>query len=268
MKKMICDKGHFYDGDKYDSCPTCRVYQEHQASAGVENVGAGEPVRITGHSKNKSRDKDRDKDRDKEQHSKKGWLAGLIRSGGHTMEMPSEDMEVPEQHSGETLVLPEENEEPMNNTLGAISQAEEAKGGTVALWQEAPRTPIDTSSGKTVAFYSMEDEPVTGFLICTMGESKGTSYTLKTGQNFIGRGMDMDVMLVKETSVSRVKHAVIIFDPKKREFYLQPGESSGLTYLNGDLVMSFCRLSAYDEIQLGECTLMFLPFCGERFSWD
>lgn len=127
----------------------------------------------------------------------------------------------------------------------------------------------DYDSAKTVGVYAdANTEPVVGWLICVKGESFGESFNLKAGKNSIGRGAGMDVMLAQERSVSRDKHAIITYEPKKRIFLIQPGESSGLVYLNDDLLMNFAQLSAYDTIQLGEAIFKFLPFCGENFIWD
>ena len=47
------------------------------------------------------------------------------------------------------------------------------------------------------------------------------------------------------------KHAVILFDPKKSAFWLQPGDGSGLVYLNGELVHSPSALKPDDVIEVG-----------------
>jgi len=123
---------------------------------------------------------------------------------------------------------------------------------------------------KTVAFYDFgnDESAVVGWLVCTRGEYQGNGYELKSGQNFIGRAQNMSIGLARETSVSRHRHAVIIFDPKKNTFYIQQGESRGLTYLNGELVTTSTLLNAYDKIQLGKAEFAFVPFCCDKFSWD
>ena len=122
---------------------------------------------------------------------------------------------------------------------------------------------------KTMAFYNFSDvEPVVGWLVSVKGEYIGQSFNLKAGQNFVGRSLTMDVPLAKDTSVSRNKHTIITFDPQSRDFFIQPGESSGLTYLNGEVVLAYQPISAYDSIKLGGSELLFLPFCGVSFSWE
>ena len=122
---------------------------------------------------------------------------------------------------------------------------------------------------KTMAFYSFEDtEAVVGWLVCVKGAYIGRSFNLKTGRNSIGRSMNMDVRLLQDPSVSRFTHASLIYEPNKREFFMQAGDSSGLTYLNDELLMSFAPIKANDHIKLGQSEFIFVPCCGEKFTWD
>ena len=126
-----------------------------------------------------------------------------------------------------------------------------------------------TEDVKTVAFYDFADtEPVVGWLVCVKGEYLGQSFNLKAGQNFIGRALNMDVPLAKDTSVSRNKHAIITYDPQNRVFFIQPGESNGLTYLNNNLLLAHQPINAYEKIKVGNSELIFVPCCGEQFAWE
>lgn len=115
--------------------------------------------------------------------------------------------------------------------------------------------------------YYEEIEPVCGWLVCIDGAQRGLDYKIRTGKNFIGRGDDMDIQLLGDNSVSRRNHAILVYDPKKRNAVLLPGESSGLAYLNGDAVYVPQELVAYDIIELGKSKFLFIPFCGEHFEW-
>ena len=128
----------------------------------------------------------------------------------------------------------------------------------------------DLDECKTVSLYQAKIgvEPVTGWLVCIEGPSFGASYTLKTGRNFIGRGSDMDVVLAQDNSVSRQKHAIVLYEPRKREFIAQPGDSRELFYLNDDVVLGPERLKAQDILTIGNTRLMLFTCCGENFSWD
>ena len=122
---------------------------------------------------------------------------------------------------------------------------------------------------------SAEDEilekanPVVGWLVCIAGTNFGQSFTLHTGRNFIGRLPDKnDVGLSGDISISKEKHAIVIYEPKQRQFYVQSGENSHeLVYLNDTGVFSNTVLKERDVISLGQTSLVFIPFCNEAFGW-
>lgn len=123
----------------------------------------------------------------------------------------------------------------------------------------------------TVGIYTKSSkgtEPVVGWLVCVAGELWGECFKLKSGKNFIGRGNDMDVVLSKDMSVSRNKHAVIIYEPRSRVFYAQPGESHELFYLNDKVVLNNEELKPNDVLMIGETRVIFIPLCSKEFSWD
>ena len=138
-----------------------------------------------------------------------------------------------------------------------------------------PPTPVQSFSEEeedncTVGYYSrvIGVEPVVGWLVCIEGEYKGESFKLKSGRNFIGRAANMDVVLSADHSVSRFKHASVIYEPRGRQFIVSTGESRELCYLNDEVVLSNMKMSAYDILNLGNTSLMLIPCCGERFTWE
>ncbi len=128
----------------------------------------------------------------------------------------------------------------------------------------------EDDDGKTVSFYKSKKgiDPVAGWLVCVEGEDFGASFTIKTGRNFIGRSSAMDVVLHGDNSISRERHAIVLYEPKRREFIAQAGESRELFYLNDEVVLNPVRLKQYDILTIGNTRLMFFPCCGENFSWD
>ena len=111
-------------------------------------------------------------------------------------------------------------------------------------------------------------EPVVGWLVCTKGKHFGQSFTLKSGRNYIGRDGSMDVSLPGESSVSRTRHAAVVYEPKERMFIAQPGDSHELSYVNGKVVLDNVVLKARDEISLGKVNLMLIPCCTKEFAWE
>jgi hypothetical protein len=110
--------------------------------------------------------------------------------------------------------------------------------------------------------------PVVGWLVCVAGPDKGRDYRLHGEKNFIGRASTMDVAISSDDSISREKHAAVSFEPKKKVFWLLPGEASGLVYLNDEVVNAPTQLSSRDTIELGKTKLTFFPFCDDKFQWD
>lgn len=140
-----------------------------------------------------------------------------------------------------------------------------------------------SSIGKTVSYFdsiaSMDGnqsdssmplviDPVVGWLICVRGNHLGESFQIFAGANSIGRGLGNRIVLAREGAVSREKHAILTYEPRQMKFYIKPGESSGLTYLNGEYITESHPLTETDAIEFGDSKYILVPLCGERFSWD
>jgi hypothetical protein len=110
--------------------------------------------------------------------------------------------------------------------------------------------------------------PVVGWLVCVEGPDRGRDYRLHGEKNFIGRSSTMDIAITGDDSISREKHAAVSFEPKKKTFWLLPGESAGLVYLNDEVVNAPREIKARDIIELGRSKLMLFPFCDESFQWS
>ncbi len=78
----------------------------------------------------------------------------------------------------------------------------------------------------------------------------------------------MDIQILGDNKISRRNHGVIVFDPKKKETVLLPGDSNGIVYLNDTAVYTPTVLSTYDVIEMGDSKFAFVPFCGEQFMWE
>ena len=147
---------------------------------------------------------------------------------------------------------------------GVILPVTEEISGTVTRYSSFDEDDILTQKWYTA---DTNQEPVAGWLVCVKGKELGKSYNLKIGRNFIGRGNDMDVVIADKT-VSRNKHAIVTYEPRNRMFFIQPGESSELFYVNQQVVLNTIQLNSYDRISIGEVELMFVPFCCEIFAWE
>lgn len=76
------------------------------------------------------------------------------------------------------------------------------------------------------------------------------------------------IVISKDPQISREKHAFITYEPKKRVFFISSGDSSGLTYINEEMVDASTQLNNYDIIEMGKSQFVFVSLCGEKFSWD
>jgi len=110
-------------------------------------------------------------------------------------------------------------------------------------------------------------DPVVGWLVCITGPDRGTDYKLRRERCFIGRAAEMDICIEHDKGISRTRHALVSYDPRRNVFKLCPGDSSGLIYLNREELAGASVLKPFDRIELGQTELMFVPFCGDMFQW-
>ena len=111
-------------------------------------------------------------------------------------------------------------------------------------------------------------DPVVGWLVCIEGPQMGRDYRIMAEKNFVGRAEDMHIQILGDNKISRRNHAIIAYDPLKRNTLILPGDSSGLAYHNGDAVYIPTEMNQYDVIQLGSSKFLFMPLCGEHFEWE
>lgn len=134
---------------------------------------------------------------------------------------------------------------------------------------DGPMTETVDGSQKTIGYFGdIPSEPVVGWMVAIAGSHFGEDFKLKSGRNFIGRSVEMDVALTGDASISREKHAVIVYEPKSNIFLVQPGDAKELCYLNEKVVLAATEIKAYDVLLLGETKLLFIPCCSDKFNWD
>lgn len=166
----------------------------------------------------------------------------------------------------------ERREERINEPIKQSSLAEAVKNASAS------------NEGKTMSYFSaattaaspaaqsssprQHSEPVVGWLVCIKGPHFGECFSIFAGKNSIGRSGENRIVIENDNSISRIKHALIVYEPKKRNFYLQPGDSSGLTYLNDDYIDESHKLAPHDTLELGDSKFLFVPLCGESFTWE
>lgn len=110
--------------------------------------------------------------------------------------------------------------------------------------------------------------PCVGWLIALNGSHIGQDFHLRVGKNYIGRDDGMDIALTGDKSVSRNKHAIVVYEPRHHKYFIQPGESNELVYVNDEVVLLPMPLKPYDLIVIGDVELWFMPLCDDRHNWS
>jgi hypothetical protein len=139
--------------------------------------------------------------------------------------------------------------------------------------QEQEQSTTRILSGETVAAPPVENEvltdPVSGFFAIISGPGRGSVSMLRYGKNSIGRDASQRVSLDHgDSRISRENHCSVTYDPATQKFYLQPGERSNLTYLEGQPVLTVMELAAGSHIRIGGTELRFVPLCTQDFNWE
>jgi hypothetical protein len=71
-----------------------------------------------------------------------------------------------------------------------------------------------------------------------------------------------------DDSISRQKHASVIYDYSNNLYFVKHEDGKYLTYLNSAVLLETKELKAFDKIKVGKTELLFVPLCGENFKWD
>ena len=322
MNVIKCTNGHFFDSERYQTCPHCGASPiDGAVSAPAETKKS--VISFWGRKKNESVNNQVAPDKSIGKtfamfDDAIGEDDATVIGTSEVIEQPERTAEVPAESPAVEAPLPpnfivcENCHQSYNKALGrcphckcdsAPAQSEAnvpaspAPAQTAAPIPPAPIAPVSRpqadpaavqnsikkeiagGGGKTVGFFSApsvskEDaeavvaDPVVGWLVCIGGKHFGAGFSIFAGKNSVGRGEDNRIVVPLDNSISRSKHAFIVYEQKKRNFYLQPGDSSGLTYLNDEYVTESKLLSAKDTIELGDSKFLFIPLCNEDFSWE
>lgn len=257
MNLVRCNNGHFYDSDKFAVCPHCSG--GNQAMGGMGNQAMGgmgnQNMGFGGYSSTSE---------ETVAYDAPQGFGGSDNTVGETWGMGNSSFTEKPTEAAPTFGDPFPTPTPAAKPAGSpsLNQLFENSSSNVnAVFEE------DDDVTKRYD-ESVAREPVVGWLVAISGEAKGTSYILRKDKNFIGRSDSMDVVIKGDQRVSRNKHAIVVYESKNKLFMVQPGESRELFYLNGNVVLNTETLKAYDRILIGETELLFIPLCGEQFSWD
>jgi len=112
-------------------------------------------------------------------------------------------------------------------------------------------------------------DPVVGWLVIVKGPGRGLGLRLGVGMNTIGRGEANRLRIdFGDPQISREKHCVVTFEPRRRVFYIQNEGGQNLTYVGDVVVLQPKELLAGETISIGGTDLRFIPLCGADFNWE
>jgi hypothetical protein len=113
-----------------------------------------------------------------------------------------------------------------------------------------------------------DTQPLVAWFVVVEGKGKGRDIRIIAGQNSIGRDKSNMVCIdFGDTTISREKHAFIIYDTKHKKFMFKSGEGQNISYLNEEGVYSPMPIKDGDTIEIGETKLRFVQLCDENFEW-
>lgn len=125
---------------------------------------------------------------------------------------------------------------------------------------------IPTQIGGDYAPIGPQTSPVVGWLVCIDGPTRGVDYRIHAGYNYIGRDQG-DIHIKGDMQVSRQNHAMVAFDSLDNTFFAGPAAGTNLVRLNGKTIFAPVELHQNDILTIGTTRLIFVPLCGEAFSW-
>lgn len=97
-----------------------------------------------------------------------------------------------------------------------------------------------------------------GLLTVVEGAGTGERRAVYSGTNQIGRSTDNRIALdFGDTTISRIQHAVIVFDAGKRAFQIYDGGKQNPVLVNGERLIGDRALGNGDTIRIGMTTLRF-----------
>lgn len=160
---------------------------------------------------------------------------------------------------------------PVKMTDGADEKDEVKPIIPAALNKPKIPSPVQTGGAhnddmRTVQMFNLPTEPVVGWLVCVKGECQGESFEIRSGNNNLGRSQDNDIC-ISDSTISR-EQAIVIFEPRKQNFYIKPKDNSQFMYVGGDEVAERIQMTPYMKIEIGDkAEFIFVPFSGEKFNW-
>lgn len=270
MNLCRCENGHFYDKEKYPTCPHCKggsaSDEKRTVSWWDKNGSDGATVPV---------DNIPDKQSISVQQKENPFEKEGVGSQPAVQQIPFNTPPAVRGFSANDITIGGDNGDTPTVPWDPNQSGDDDDGYTKGYFDDAFKDMTKESANRQTVpgvqtpapHVNKVSTPCVGWLVALGGEHIGTDFRLKVGKNFIGRSPKMDIALTEDKSVSRERHAIVVYDPKSNMYLIQPGESSSLAYHNNNLLLTPEKLEAYDMITVGDVNLLFMPLCGAKFSW-
>ena len=128
-------------------------------------------------------------------------------------------------------------------------------------------TPNDDDMTRIITEKNSETGLFVGWLVCVLGPQRGQDLHLRAGFNSIGRDETNNIRLSADEGLAPGSHAKIFFDSRNATFLLLSSRSDTPLQLNQLVLLQPTLLRPFDRIHLGVQGFVFVPLCGENFSW-
>lgn len=246
MKLLRCEKGHYYDGDKYPTCPQCNqsVMDIDRTMPATDTFGATVPLT----------------------NNYQSSFQQSAYQGGGLGEEDDKTVSLYDKSNIKEALEKLETPDDSDNTIGIFHLNKVPTGGNANANANGI---MFTSTSSTEPVQLAKSDPSVGWLVCIAGPHMGTDFRLHAGKNKIGRDDKINsVVLSGDHKVSRETQVEVVYDAKSNNFFAVPGPARSLGYVNGGLLMTMAPLSKNDVIELGDTKLMFIPCCDDKFNWN
>ena len=270
MNLCRCENGHFYDKEKYPTCPHCKggsaSDEKRTVSWWDKNGSDGATVPV---------DNIPDKPSISVQQKENPFEKEGVGSQPAVQQSPFNTPPAVRGFSANDITIGGDNGDTPTVPWDPNQSGDDDDGYTKGYFDDAFKDMTKESANRQTVpgvqtpapHVNKVSTPCVGWLVALGGEHIGTDFRLKVGKNFIGRSPKMDIALTEDKSVSRERHAIVVYDPKSNMYLIQPGDSSSLAYHNNNLLLTPEKLEAYDMITVGDVNLLFMPLCSAKFSW-
>lgn len=258
MKVIQCEKGHFYDAEKYDECPVCRKIENKKTdpvkTEKIKDINdidlnklkeCEEATQIISSNYDEPPTMKPDNKAVSEKIIDYDLKAKRPNDDGETQVSFWKNEVIDESETSDCISNPQDNE--VTQVLGGY-----IRNDTVGISSVKKRY----------------NGPIVGWLVAINGPHKGQSFELYAKKNYIGRGDDSVVCLSNDKTVSRTSPLCVIFDNRKSEFIAVAGNSDQTAYVNDQLLLQPINLKLRDCIVLGESSLLFIPFITKENDFE